>query len=182
MVSGNVDGPGAAGVDESVTLYTLSMCRTSHNLLGRTAGWVGVVCFDVQMDHLTPDARSANMKAVRRKDTAPEMRVRRALHRAGYRYRLHVSDLPGSPDLVFRSRRKAIFVHGCFWHGHDCRKGQLPKTRTEYWRGRITRNQERDGWAVLQLQGMGWRSLIVWECETANADRLLERLRRFLDG
>jgi len=133
------------------------------------------------VDHLTPEARSANMRAVRRQDTAPEMRVRRLLHRAGYRYRLHTKALPGAPDIVFGSRRKVVFVHGCFWHGHDCRKGSLPKSRTDYWRGRIARNRARDVRAVAQLTAAGWGALVVWECEMADTDLLLARLRAFLD-
>ena len=120
------------------------------------------------------------MKAVRRKDTAPEMIVRRLLHAAGYRYRLHVKKLLGTPDIVFPSRRKAIFVHGCFWHGHDCRAGRRPQSRQDYWIPKIERNQARDAAAVDALSRSGWSSLIVWECETADRDSLLARLCNFL--
>ena len=120
------------------------------------------------------------MKAVRRKDTAPEMIVRHLLHAAGYRYRLHVKKLPGSPDIVFPSRRKAIFVHGCFWHGHDCRAGRRPQSRQDYWIPKIERNQARDAAAVDALSRSGWSSLTVWECEAANHGSLLARLGDFL--
>jgi DNA mismatch endonuclease (patch repair protein) len=121
------------------------------------------------------------MKAVRRKDTAPEMRVRRLLHGAGYRYRLHVTGLPGSPDIVFPSRRKVIFVHGCFWHGHDCRAGRPPQSRTDYWLPKIARNQQRDSLALSELSRMGWDSIIVWQCE-AGGEPLLRRLQCYLIG
>lgn len=131
-------------------------------------------------DHLTPEARSANMRAVRRRDTAPEMRVRRLLHRLGYRYRLQAGDLPGKPDIVFRGRRVAVFVHGCFWHGHECRRGRLPASRVDYWRSRIERNRNRDERALRALQALGWRSLVIWECEIRDLVALEARLRGFL--
>jgi DNA mismatch endonuclease (patch repair protein) len=133
------------------------------------------------MDRLTPEARSANMKAIRRKDTAPEMSVRRMLHAAGYRYRLHVKKLPGSPDLAFPSRKKAIFVHGCFWHGHDCRAGRPPQIRKEFWLPKISRNQERDAAVVKTISASGWRALIVWRCEIKDRNALLGRSREFLE-
>ncbi len=122
------------------------------------------------------------MKAVRRKDTAPEMIVRRLLYVTGYRYRLHIKKLPGSPDIVFVGRKKAIFVHGCFWHGHECRAGRRPQSRQEYWLPKIARNQERDAAAIRQLHRMGWNTLVVWQCETNAPNRItLEtKLRDFL--
>lgn len=120
------------------------------------------------------------MKAVRRKDTAPEMTVRRALHSLGYRYRLHGKGLPGSPDLVFSSRKKVIFVHGCFWHSHDCPSGALPKSRLDYWGPKIARNVERDHKSICLLRKSGWETMVVWECETKNLDELLPRLTSFL--
>lgn len=134
------------------------------------------------MDRLTPEARSANMKAVRRQNTAPEMIVRRLLHAAGYRYRLHVKKLPGSPDIVFPGRQRAIFVHGCFWHGHDCRAGQRPQSRQEYWLPKIARNQERDADVLDKLSQIGWSAFVVWQCETSvrNRHTLERRLREFL--
>lgn len=132
---------------------------------------------------MTDPARSAAMRAVKSKDTAPEMIVRRLIHALGFRYRLHRRDLPGRPDLVFPSRRKAILINGCFWHGHDCSRGaRQPKTNTEYWQAKIGRNMERDAINLAALQAGGWRVLIVWECETKICDRpsLKERLRLFL--
>lgn len=134
------------------------------------------------MDRLTPEARSANMKAVRRKDTAPEMLVRRLLHAAGYRYRLHARKLPGSPDIVFPGRRKAIFVHGCFWHGHACRAGRPPQSRQDYWLPKIARNRERDVQSVEALKALGWDCLTVWGCEIRDTEYLLENIRQFLNG
>jgi DNA mismatch endonuclease (patch repair protein) len=132
------------------------------------------------VDHLTPEARSANMKAVRRQNTEPELRVRRLLHRAGYRYRLHAKGLPGAPDIVFAGRQKVVFVHGCFWHGHECRKGRLPKTRTDYWRARIDRNRARDAAAISALATKGWDTMVVWECEMSDLGMLFGRLHHFL--
>lgn len=114
-------------------------------------------------------------------DTAPEMLVRKALHRLGFRYHLHRKDLPGSPDLVFPSRGKAIFVHGCFWHGHGCRWGRLPKTKLEYWAPKIEANRARDARKQSELHRAGWKSLVVWQCELRNPDGALGRIMAFLD-
>lgn len=131
-------------------------------------------------DPFSTDQRSAVMRRVKSRDTGPEMTVRRLLHAAGYRYRLHRKDLPGKPDLVFPGRRKAVFVHGCFWHGHDCRRGaRQPKNNAEYWRAKIGRNVERDAQNRAALSERGWDSLIVWECELKE-DGLLKRLEDFL--
>jgi len=132
------------------------------------------------MDPLTPEARSANMRAVRRTNTAPEMVVRRLLHSAGYRYRLHAKDLPGSPDIVFPGRKQVIFVHGCFWHGHGCRAGRPPQTRQDYWLPKIARNQERDAAAVDALSQSGWRSMLIWQCEISPGDLLMQQIEDFL--
>lgn len=121
------------------------------------------------------------MQAVKGKDTKPEIAVRRLLYSMGYRYRLHRKGLPGRPDIAFVGRRKAIFVHGCFWHGHDCPKGRLPKSRLEYWRPKIFQNTERDKSNIEQLQSLGWRSLVVWQCEIADLTDLSTRLKAFLD-
>jgi len=134
----------------------------------------------IGMDRLTPEARSANMKAVRRKDTAPEIAVRRLLHAAGYRYRLHARSLPGSPDIVFPQRRKVIFVHGCFWHGHTCRAGRRPRTRQEYWLPKIARNQQRDAAAITALHDRGWDCLVVWQCDVTAREQLMVKLAKFL--
>jgi DNA mismatch endonuclease (patch repair protein) len=125
--------------------------------------------------------RSRIMRAVKGKDTAPELTVRRLAHSLGYRYRLHRSDLAGKPDLVFPGRHKIIFVHGCFWHGHACARGdRQPKTNAAYWRTKISRNQSRDFRHLQSLQAQRWRVLTIWECETKNAAALTQRLRSFL--
>ena len=127
------------------------------------------------------ERRSATMRAVKSRDTKPEMRVRRLLHRAGYRYRLHAADLPGAPDIVFRGRRKAVFVHGCFWHGHDCKRGaRMPATNVEYWRRKIGRNVERHARNLEALAADGWMVLTLWECELKDENSLLGRLEGFL--
>ena len=122
------------------------------------------------------------MQAVKSKNTAIEMRVRRLLHAQGYRYRLHRSDLPGCPDLVFSSRRKVIFIHGCFWHGHQCARGKrVPKTNTSYWTAKISGNCARDATAREQMQALGWRVSIVWECDLAkDSGAAVKKLSRFL--
>lgn len=113
----------------------------------------------------TPEARSAVMRAVKGRDTRPEMAVRRAAHALGYRFRLHRRELPGSPDLVFPSRKTAVFVHGCFWHGHDCPRGaRAPKTNADYWRAKIARNVARDARVIAELEALGWRPAVIWEC------------------
>lgn len=124
--------------------------------------------------------RSRTMRAVKAKDTRPEWVVRRLLHAAGFRYRLHVNDLPGKPDLVFPSRRRVVFVHGCFWHGHDCSRGaRMPKTNATYWSAKIGRNLDRDARQLTELHAAGWKVHVVWECETKEPG-LLDRLKRFL--
>ena len=123
------------------------------------------------------------MRQVKDRDTTPEMMVRRELHRLGYRYRLHRKDLPGKPDLVFPGRRKVIFVHGCFWHGHDCARGaRVPKTNREYWTKKIARNVERDRLNLERLHALGWDSMVVWECELKDKAKFIREVRRFLDG
>ncbi|KIC07881.1 endonuclease [Leisingera sp. ANG-M1] len=131
-------------------------------------------------DTLTPERRSANMAKIRAKHTKPEMLVRRMVHGMGYRYRLHRKDLPGKPDLVFGPRRKVIFVHGCFWHLHDCRAGRIPSSRRDYWEPKLLRNVERDAEHLAELEGAGWQVLTVWECETKDQEELEVRLRTFL--
>lgn len=134
-------------------------------------------------DKLTPERRSANMARIRSKNTKPEITVRRMVHAAGYRFRLHRKDLPGKPDLVFPGRRAVIFVHGCFWHGHPdptCREAVPPKSRLEYWGPKLTRNKERDAANVAALKATGWRVLTLWECEIKNREAVALRLREFL--
>lgn len=133
-------------------------------------------------DHVVTDDVSRRMKSVKRRDTAPEMIVRRALFHAGYRYRIHRSDLPGEPDIVFPSRRKIIFVHGCFWHGHaGCGRASLPRTRVDYWSDRVRQNQVRDARVTSSLESLGWTVYVVWECQTKRPIALMERLTEFLD-
>lgn len=124
--------------------------------------------------------RSRIMRAVKHKDTAPEMVVRRLTHSLGYRYRLHRPDLPGKPDLVFGPRQKLIFVHGCFWHGHTCNRGRrVPKHNAGYWLNKIQRNKERDASSLAELRARGWDILVVWECETKQ-ETLKQRIDTFL--
>nr|WP_245331029.1 DNA mismatch endonuclease Vsr [Mesorhizobium sophorae] len=120
------------------------------------------------------------MSRVRSKDTSVEIRVRRAAHSIGLRYRLHRNDLPGKPDLVFPRFGLALFVHGCFWHRHPgCRKASTPKSREDFWAEKFDKNVRRDSDAVTALSGLGWRSAIIWECETRDPDELRRKLKEF---
>jgi len=112
----------------------------------------------------------------------PEVAIRRLVYRLGYRFRLHKKDLPGKPDLVFASRRKVIFVHGCFWHGHDCPTGHVPRSNTDYWRAKIGRNRQRDRRTVKDLINSGWGVLVIWECEINENSTLHRRIQSFLTG
>jgi DNA mismatch endonuclease (patch repair protein) len=116
------------------------------------------------MDVHNAEQRSANMRAIRHKDTNPEMQIRRLLFAQGFRFRLHVKSLPGSPDIVLPKHRVAIFVHGCFWHGHGCHLFKVPKTRTEFWIEKIQSNCDRDSRHEASLLATGWRVLTIWEC------------------
>lgn len=136
------------------------------------------------MDTFSRAQRSRIMRLVRSQDTKPEMAVRKLTHALGYRFRLHRKDLPGKPDLVFTSRRKIIFVHGCFWHQHRCKRGnRIPSSRREYWLPKLQRNAARDKTVLRQLRKLGWRVLVVWECQTKpnKLDRLADRIARFLE-
>lgn len=125
--------------------------------------------------------RSDIMRRVRSTNTKPEMRVRRLLTAMGYRYRLHRKDIPGNPDIAFIGRKKVIFVHGCFWHGHDCRRGaRVPKNNQAYWLQKIARNRARDKENQAQMQREGWCFLVLWECELQNSDLLRKTLENFL--
>jgi DNA mismatch endonuclease, patch repair protein len=117
-------------------------------------------------DVVSAEKRSQMMAAIKGKNTKPELLVRRALHRRGFRFRLHVRDLPGRPDIVLPRYKAAIFVNGCFWHGHTCKYFKLPATNTEFWREKISANQERDALKTKQLIGLGFRVLSIWECQT----------------
>jgi DNA mismatch endonuclease, patch repair protein len=131
------------------------------------------------MDTRTPEQRSHIMRSVRSRDTGPEMLVRRLSHAMGLRYRLHQKWLPGTPDLVFPKHRAVIFVNGCFWHGHRCPKGRLPKSRLDFWTRKIQRNRQRDAESVRRLRSDEWRVLTIWQCETKNLDRTRTRLANF---
>ena len=123
------------------------------------------------------------MRAVKSRDTNPELAVRRLLFSTGYRYRLHRADLPGKPDIAFPGLRKVIFVNGCFWHGHDCARGaRVPKANRPYWEEKVGRNRERDKLQLRKLQELGWSALSVWECEIRNPVLLLERMQLFLNA
>lgn len=125
--------------------------------------------------------RSANMRAIRSKDTKPEIFVRRLVHSMGYRFRLHRSTLVGKPDLVFPSRNKLIFVHGCFWHGHSCSTGRrVPIQNRQYWVAKISGNRARDKASRRSLKKLGWDSLVLWECQLKDVERIKEKIRRFL--
>ncbi len=122
------------------------------------------------------------MARVRSRDTKPERIVRRATHAMGYRYRLHGKLLPGKPDLVFASRRKVIFVHGCFWHQHGCDQYRMPRTRTEFWREKLDRNVSRDEEVKSHLARIGWRYLVIWECELSDMAEVAHKIRNFLEA
>jgi DNA mismatch endonuclease (patch repair protein) len=124
--------------------------------------------------------RSANMRAIRSTGMKPELTVRRLVHHLGYRYRLHRKDLPGTPDLVFVSRRKVIFVHGCFWHSHGCKFSHVPKSNLDYWIPKLERNRKRDVKSTKELAAMKWSPLVIWECEMRDETALIKRLKRFL--
>ncbi|MGH9593044.1 MAG: very short patch repair endonuclease, partial [Bryobacteraceae bacterium] len=160
-------------------------CRPWHELLAgdrarcfRSPARLGFVT-----DKLTPERRSENMRRIRSRDTSPEMLVRRAVHGMGFRYRLHVANLPGKPDLVFPRHSKIVEVRGCFWHQHGkCVDSHIPKSRRSYWIPKLEGNRSRDAANLRSLKALGFRVLVVWECEAANKSRLTAKLRRFLGG
>ena len=132
-------------------------------------------------DVFPPEKRSAVMRRVKGRDTAPELAVRKALTALGARYRLHRKNLPGNPDIVLPGRRLALFVHGCFWHGHDCARGaRVPKQNREYWLAKVARNRARDAASRDKLTGLGWRVETIWECELKDAAALSQRLAKLL--
>jgi len=135
------------------------------------------------VDSLSPKERSEIMARVRSKNTRPELRVRNLVYALGYRYRLHDRNLPGCPDLVFRLRRKVIFVHGCFWHRHArCALARLPKSRLDFWIPKLEGNKVRDQRNKRALARRGWKVLTIWECQLGNPTRLSARIGRFLDA
>jgi DNA mismatch endonuclease (patch repair protein) len=131
-------------------------------------------------DVLTSEQRSFNMSQIRGRDTKPELILRRGLHSRGLRFRIHRKDLPGTPDIVFPRYRAVVFVHGCFWHHHDCSSFKLPTTRKEFWAKKIDRNQCRDAHVLDQLATKGWRTLVIWECSLKGPRRM--PIETVLDG
>jgi len=132
-------------------------------------------------DPLNPAERSERMSRIRNANTKPEMLVRRLVHGMGYRYRLHARDLPGKPDLAFRPRKKVIFVHGCFWHQHGCRQYRQPRTKSSFWEVKLAKNKVRDTLVRDQLRKLGWRVLVIWECQITRESELQNRIKRFLE-
>ena len=127
--------------------------------------------------------RSRTMRAIKSRDTQPEIAVQQLLRALGFRYRKHRKELPGSPDVVFSSLKKVIFVNGCFWHGHKCARGnRIPKTNRRYWVRKIARNVERDRKNVIDLRKLGWKALVVWECQIRRTPALTSKLKRFLNS
>ena len=140
-----------------------------------------MISSDSPEEALPPSARSQIMRAVKGKNTSPEIALRRLISRLGFRYRLHRADLPGKPDIAFPGMRKVIFVNGCFWHGHDCRRGaRIPKANSEYWKHKIGTNRKRDQDNLQRLSDLGWMTTTVWECELRDREMLEERMLVYL--
>lgn len=133
------------------------------------------------IDHVSKEKRSAIMKRIRGKNTTPEMIVRKLVYSLKYRYRLHVKNLPGKPDLVFASRKKVIYVHGCFWHYHKCKKGNPPKSRLDYWLPKLEENNRRDMRNYEEIAALGWKYMVIWQCQMADKDALASKIASFLD-
>jgi DNA mismatch endonuclease (patch repair protein) len=139
------------------------------------------------MDIVDPATRSRMMSGIRSGNTKPEMLVRRALHKNGFRYRLHDSRVPGKPDLVFPKHHAVLFIHGCFWHGHNCQLFRMPETRNEFWKDKIRKNRERDAVVRKKIKEIGWRLGIVWECalkgkEQIGTEKTVERIVSWLES
>lgn len=128
------------------------------------------------MDRLSPERRSWLMSQIRSSNTKPELAVRSLLHRLGYRFRLHRRDLPGTPDIVLKRWMTVVFVHGCFWHGHRCKRERMPKSRLDYWQPKIEANRLRDRRKRKALRALGWRVIEVWECELKHPEKLARKL------
>lgn len=143
--------------------------------------WLWIVEGTPSLDTVSSAKRSEMMAKIRSTGSQPEWLVRRVVHGMGYRYRLHRNDLPGRPDMVFPTRKKIIFVHGCFWHQHSgCRQNRIPLTNVEYWATKLKKNKERDQINRNKLHSLGWKNLVIWECEAADTEELCHRLRSFL--
>lgn len=134
------------------------------------------------IDHVSKEKRSEIMKRIRGKNTIPELIVRKLVYSLGYRYRLHGKKLPGKPDLVFAGRKKVIFVHGCFWHGHNCKRGKPPKSNLEYWLPKLKGNRRRDSRNQKLIAASGWTFLVIWQCEIENVTSLKEKIVTFLES
>lgn len=133
------------------------------------------------VDHLTKDARSKNMAAIKSKNTSPELIVRKILFSEGYRYRIHDSKLPGKPDIVLKKYKTVIFVHGCFWHSHaNCKRANMPKTNLDYWSNKISKNVDRDKEHYEELKEGEWKILIIWECQTKDREQVRKLLSKVL--
>ncbi len=131
-------------------------------------------------DRITKEQRSRNMARVKNKNTAPELKVRKILHRLGFRFRLHRSDLPGNPDIVLPRHHKIIFVHGCFWHGHSCPRGKRPSTKQDFWNHKLDSNIKRDKTNQKKLKELGWKVLVLWECAVKDTQKLEEKILDFM--
>ncbi len=131
---------------------------------------------------MASDVRSRNMAAIKSKNTKPEIKVRQLLHSMGYRFRLHMKDLPGNPDIVLKKYKTVIYVNGCFWHRHpNCKYASTPKTRTSFWSQKFQSNVERDNKNYIKIKNLGWKYIVVWECELKNKSDLVEKLKFSLD-
>lgn len=134
------------------------------------------------VDQFTRKQRSRVMARVKNKNTKPEKRIRSMLHRMGYRFRLHRRDLPGAPDIVLPRHKKVVFVHGCFWHSHQCPRGKRPATRKEFWNAKLDANQERDRANREALERIGWQVHVVWECQLKDPDVVQKKLQQFMQN
>jgi len=132
-------------------------------------------------DHVSKEKRSEIMKRIRGKNTTPELIVRKLVYSLGYRYRLHGKNLPGKPDLVFSGRKKVIFVHGCFWHYHTCKKGKPPKSNLDYWLPKLEENRRRDTYNQELITSIGWEFLVIWQCQIRDTDTLKKTIVAFLE-
>ena len=132
------------------------------------------------MDRVSRQTRSAIMASVQTKHTGAEKSVRSIIHKNGLRFRLHSASLPGHPDIVFPKQKKVLFVHGCFWHGHKCKYGRLPKSKLDYWEPKIARNRERDRRQIKTIRSLGWKVMVVWQCELKKESGIKKKMMSFL--